>query len=655
VQEAFASLTPGETLVTFSPGHVLWDGTAIEVAVGSPALRLVDTLFQLGLAGLRLRIPEAAEGAVALVGHLTTLPELPNEQDRHAIASMTTDFPGIELIPLDLSGVRLLEFNADKELVGSRLVWAELARRLSRDGAFSLAGRIRSGELSPGAAAELAEQSSDPETLFDHLFVELSEILQATPESNRPFLLAQVREYLAELIGLLQEDRRKLAAAVALRHFTPTADDSSDDLLLAAGLVLDAVEYMLINALPVPVPVQRVLYRMAAPAEERPLGVDEEHATRARRLLAQLPPSESPELQLPRPPLTPLTVNWEGSPWSGELLTALDEQRLRLHTVRVLQEVSGLWPHDPIAEQAAVQLVQEFIDALDEGNFEIARTLAPTLGVSRSTQARALLYRDGTTALVAAFHTTDRLLHPDLSAMLVTIGEGAVPGILEALASEASLAVRKRLLEAVARQGLRAIPFLRPLLEDERWFLVRNVIFLLRHLGDRTSVPRLKRMLPSARPQLVTEILKTLIAVEDPQWLAHLTRVVDGDDQERAVAAVVVAARVRNPHVVRLLVDRLKRRSGATLREPLSQELIQALGQLGDPAALPVLKEILSLKQWRFTFSLAPIRRVAAEAVARLEGDEAKALAEELAADRDLEIAEAVRRAHVPTTEEETE
>jgi len=72
-------------------------------------------------------------------------------------------------------------------------------------------------------------------------------------------------------------------------------------------------------------------------------------------------------------------------------------------------------------------------------------------------------------------------------------------------------------------------------------------------------------------------------------------------------------------------------------------ELIQALGRLHDASSLPVLREILELRQWRVPFTIAPLRREAALAVASLEGAEAGQLTRRLTADRDPELASAVR------------
>jgi hypothetical protein len=97
-------------------------------------------------------------------------------------------------------------------------VWAEQARRLARAGAFPLALWVGEGELTPGMVLDLLATTPDRETLFDHLFLQLSEIVKAGPETRRSAVLAETREFFAELVRLLDPERQKLAVAVALRH-----------------------------------------------------------------------------------------------------------------------------------------------------------------------------------------------------------------------------------------------------------------------------------------------------------------------------------------------------------------------------------------------------------------------------------------------------
>ncbi len=636
-ERALALGEPGEAAtVSFGPDRLFWAGEEVAMPATVPAARLVRLLFHLGLAAIHLSFPEAADGVVELADRLAALNDPPGEGDRVRLLGGAAP-AGVEFVPIDLSGVQLLDSDDVRDERGSRPVWGELARRLSRDGAFAAAGKIRQGELKPGTVADLLTAASDPETLFDHLFIQLAEISRAPALDRRPAALAEVREYFAELIRLLDPDRRRLAVVIGLRHL-PLANP--DDPWVAGELLLDAIERMLLENLPVPEVVQRVLHRMAAPLSEQPAGAPGELAVRARHLLARLPlsapdPRDQEEV---RP-----DVDWRGSAHAMELVAELNDEHLRLHLIRLLQEAIMLWPDSPIAESSAVRLAEEFANALDVGDLETAVRLAPLLGAIRSAKAHQAIGENGVPAAVRAFKTLDKSRHPDLTALLIALGEHALPAVLQALGEEESLAVRKRLLEVAARQGRRALPYVQPMLDDPRWYVVRNAVFLLRRLGGPDVSALLKSRIEGAEPKVLLEILKALVELQDPDWFKLLLQAIDSPDDEKWRVGIDVASRIRHPDVVAALVRRLRDNIGNRLREPASIDLIRALGRLRDPGALDVLREILALKQWRYPFPLSEPRREAAASIARLEGAEASRLAAALARGRDSDVADAAR------------
>lgn len=275
-----------------------------------------------------------------------------------------------------------------------------------------------------------------------------------------------------------------------------------------------------------------------------------------------------------------------------EFVGELGEEQIRLHLVRLLQETITLWPGESVSRRAAVRLAEEFAAALDVGDVATAVRLALLLAAASDPEARRVASETGVPAAVRSFKTYDRSHHPALIAVLVALGESAVPAILDALAEEESLAVRKRLLEVVARQGERAFPHLLPLLDDPNWFVVRNAAFLLRRLEHPDAVWLLKSRISGSQPQVLAEILKALVAFQDPDCFSLLLQSLDSADEERCRVALEVASRIRHPEVVGALLERLSPRVGGRLRESFSLELIHALGRLRDPAALPALREV---------------------------------------------------------------
>lgn len=649
---------PDEPLVrlVLNPDRVFWGEHEVVPPAEAPGRRLVQLLFQLGLAVVQMSFPEAEQGLLALTQYLASLGDNPREADRQMLLAAAADFPGVQLFPLDLSGVQVVTEEEISSKDGSRLAWPQLAKVLARDWAFAWPGKLKEGLLDAGSVVELANSLPDPGPVFEYLFRSVAEALEGSPQAQRPLLVSELRLFLADLCRLLEPERRNLAVAAFLRQ--PRLSDliGAKDPVLALEALLDGVEFLLLHDEPVPPAIQRLLALLASPESVTEMDVPVEIVKRARQLLPRLPvPGEEHPQVLPEV-RGKIAVDWSGMPWVRELSASCAETEVEAHFVRVLGEMLTLWPGAPAGEAAAARLVEVFVGAVAMGDYPTAQRVAPLVGASRNPQLQEKAMQQAVEAVVAALGTSDRQHHPTLTAILAGLGERALPSILEALAAEERLAVRKRLLEVVLRYGNRAVPYLRPLLEDDRWYVVRNAVFCLRKLQDKAILPAIKRLLPQARPQVAAEILKTLVALEDPEWLPLLRRELESEDEERARAALGVASRIPHPAVVRALVERLRAQMGMKLREPLTFDLIRALGRLRDPRALPVLQEILELKQWRYPFALAPLRREAAMAIAQLEGAEAQRVAQALATGRDHELADAVRQGKsLATTREEEE
>src|SRR6266849_4640183 len=72
--------------------------------------------------------------------------------------------------------------------------------------------------------------------------------------------------------------------------------------------------------------------------------------------------------------------------------------------------------------------------------------------------------------------------------LVLALGASAARGLLEALAAEQDRGRRLRLIELAASLGAAIVPETRRLLADPRWYVVRNMVLLLRRVQDRSAM-----------------------------------------------------------------------------------------------------------------------------------------------------------------------
>ncbi|MBP7147681.1 MAG: HEAT repeat domain-containing protein [Acidobacteria bacterium] len=178
--------------------------------------------------------------------------------------------------------------------------------------------------------------------------------------------------------------------------------------------------------------------------------------------------------------------------------------------------------------------------------------------------------------------------------------------LLRMLGDESDRARRWRVFELLSGLGPDVVPHASAMLRDPRWFVVRNVLSLMRTVRDATFVGEAQRLLGHAHPRVRLEALRLLVELnaEIPvDAVRALLR--DADPRLSADAALMLAkasGRTAADELLRLL-DGWDVRGQHTAARAAA---LQALGQLGDRRLLPKLGRFF--RTWSFWVSLAERR-----------------------------------------------
>jgi HEAT repeat protein len=631
----------GPAAIGVTTDGVIINAELVQPAATAPAERLRRSLLELGITGLRFELPGAAEGLLALIGALSELGDPPDEADRERLLSLRRTFPGVDIVAVEASAVTLLDETAVGAEGGRATIWWQVVARLLGAGSLPRV-EAEAGTLDdPRALARVIEDDRAPQEILEEILARLATLLNPDGAVVEGLPPDAVRAFLAELLGLLSPDRRRLAVAVAARHFRlDSRHPPGAPPIVEVGVVLDAVEATLERSEDVPEELRELLRRLSDDPRLADV-VGSENRARTAALLARLESSGACTSLEPPVETAELGLDWHDRPWASQLFASLQPEAVRRHLVHICGEVVSVWPAEQVADKAIERLADEMLYALEVGDVDGAGRMAPMLAATPNLTARRTLSTSIVGAAREAYRTLDPQYHGGVSTVLETLGETALPSILAALAEEENLVVRKRFLAVVLRQGRTAIPLARKLLVDPRWYVVRNGIFLLRKLGDRRLPELIIDRLPVAEPPLAAEILKALVAADHPRWFQLLLAELDSLDERRARAALSVAVKIRHPEVANALASFVNDRIGLRLRDPFSKELIRALGRMRDPVVLPVLEKITLLKQWMYPFMLTEVRAEAAAAIAALEDPAARRLCEGLRHDRDPVVAKA--------------
>jgi HEAT repeat protein len=129
-------------------------------------------------------------------------------------------------------------------------------------------------------------------------------------------------------------------------------------------------------------------------------------------------------------------------------------------------------------------------------------------------------------------------------------------------------------------------------LQDPRPYYVRNLLIFIRRVGSRDSAPHIRPLLRHQSPMVKMEALSALLKFREPEALRELRGAIHSDDPDVASQAVALAGQYRIAEVTEDVLSRIKRAILFETDYATNEEVIKALGDIGDPRAIPDLEKL---------------------------------------------------------------
>ena len=211
-------------------------------------------------------------------------------------------------------------------------------------------------------------------------------------------------------------------------------------------------------------------------------------------------------------------------------------------------------------------------------------------------------------SLVNSFRTAGKQMREDAFLLCEYYGEEIAAPLIEALINEDSQLRRRFLLSLITYLGNRAVKETLKHLNENRWFVLRNMLFILYECGDEEA---LLKALPYCRHEnskVRFEAIKCLLAAKDSYGLNALRKNLQSDSKDDVKKAVDLAGVFRLREMAPDLIALIKKRAitGADFEDKIP--IAKALGQIGGPEATEILNKILSIKTILFKSSLEKLK-----------------------------------------------
>jgi HEAT repeat protein len=169
--------------------------------------------------------------------------------------------------------------------------------------------------------------------------------------------------------------------------------------------------------------------------------------------------------------------------------------------------------------------------------------------------------------------------------------------------------------------------------EGNEWGVVRNGVVILGELGGERAVAQLMDTIQHHKSQVRRETISALARIGgEGAILLLMGRLEDEDEGVRATAARALG-NLGSERVVRTLLARLDQEDS----DEVLQEILRALGQLGDPGAVPAIEK-RAVGSFLRRRSPPAVRVAAYRALSLIGTPHARQLIEAATEDRDPEV-----------------
>jgi len=197
------------------------------------------------------------------------------------------------------------------------------------------------------------------------------------------------------------------------------------------------------------------------------------------------------------------------------------------------------------------------------------------------------------TEVLDGLHIWGKEKYADISRLIVQVGAPFAAPIVDRLGTESSMSLRRYFMARLVELGDSALRAILPSLRDERWFLVRNLVIILRELNRPEAASSIRPLLQHDDQRVRQEVLKTLLFYRDPQANDHIRLELAEKDHDRILNAVVLAEQSRSPEILADLLALLRRWEWRANGYELKSAVVKTLGEIGDAQALPLLVQLI--------------------------------------------------------------
>jgi hypothetical protein len=176
--------------------------------------------------------------------------------------------------------------------------------------------------------------------------------------------------------------------------------------------------------------------------------------------------------------------------------------------------------------------------------------------------------------------------------------KNAIDPLVKYLGELKTIRARKYVIDALTVVGKKDIQALSRGLNDQRWYVVRNIIYILRKIGDKRAIEYLLKTIRHADLRVRKEVIKALGELGEREVIQTLRECLDDPDMQVRTAAAKAFANIGSEASKKIILDKI---AGKEFREKdfdEKREFFEVLSQWKDTDVYGFLVKILKTRSF---------------------------------------------------------
>lgn len=217
----------------------------------------------------------------------------------------------------------------------------------------------------------------------------------------------------------------------------------------------------------------------------------------------------------------------------------------------------------------------------------------------------------------------------EIQQMLLLLGEEAMEHLLNTLINTEESYARRQIFNTLALFGERLRLEAEKRLDDDRWFVVRQMVVLLGEIGNIQSVEALKASFSHKDIRIKKEVLKVFGKISSNESRAFLLERLNEANPVLKLQAIVSLGMLKEQTAIEPLGGIALMRDFFNENAEIRKETVRALGLIGSDKAITILRDILKKRVLFGRKQNDEIRTLAAISLGRIGGKTALQILEE--------------------------